>query len=63
MINWAHQFEKPIADKGEEMKDYQIDCIFNESEFHLNLQQHKMFSWDNFNYNHTDNQDWLQINR
>jgi len=36
-INWAHQFEKPIAEQGEEIKDYQVDCIFNESEFHVNL--------------------------
>ena len=62
-VNWVHSFEKPIAEKGEEIKDYQIDCIFNESEFHLNLQDHALFTWDNFNYNHLSNYDWLQLNR
>lgn len=63
IINWAHAFEKPIAENGKEMQDYQIDCLFNESEFHLNLQDQRMFTWDNFNQNISTNPDWLQVDR
>ena len=62
-IHWIHSFERPIEEKGKEILDFQIDCIFNESEFHLNLQDHKPFTWDSFNKNHTGNQDWIQLDR
>ena len=60
-INWVHSFKKPIPENGKEIKDYQIDCIFNDSEFHLNLQDHALFTWNNFNHNYSSNLDWLQL--
>lgn len=47
-INWDHSYENPIAENGAEIRDYQIDCVFNGSECHVNLQDHLSFSWNNF---------------
>ena len=72
-INWDHQHESPIPENGTEIKDYQIDCVFNESEFHINLQDHLSFSWNDFNkernfelpldQEQNTNYDWLQLSR
>lgn len=61
-INWIPSCKKPVAENGDEIKDYQIDCIFNDSEFHLNLQSHSLFTWGNFRHNHSSNLEWLEIN-
>ena len=74
-LNWDHSYESPIPENGPELRDYQIDCVFNGSECHVNLQDHLSFSWNNFNKkyesNVTDqgrpdeeiNYDWLQLSR
>lgn len=49
LVNWDHSHESPIPENGAEMRDYQIDCVFNASECHVNLQDHLSFSWNNFN--------------
>ena len=63
-IMWDHSYEKPIQESSEKFKNRQIDCIFNDSECHLNLLEHKQFSWDLFNNNYNPNNvDWLQLDR
>lgn len=48
-IHWDHAYESPMPENGAEIKDYQIDCVFNASECHVNLQDHLSFSWNTFN--------------
>ena len=73
-VHWDHAYESPIPENGAEMRDYQIDCVFNASECHVNLQDHLSHSWNNFNQKYENswdvenqeaeiNYDWLQLSR